>query len=293
MMKNLLLVCIGLILLTESVHAQETYRTTMSDPEMVYPGYLGLNYFTVDAGFGNTSGASVLSVGVDALYPLTNKIKLEVLALYSLFSLEKDGPAFLFNAGGEYGISSTTKDKDIPVLLSFAWEKNYFNQTETQTWEAVKLPGKMKYDLVARGGLYIRNSALEYTEGFTYYDVTSLTHFGVYAGVGYTMTSYLQAQSSDGYEFAAGRIIRPYADVLIIPTSVDLDINGAAAKTVEESIGWRTGVIVVGKPFEKEQNFGRKLPFFANMVYRLDIGSRPLDGFFITTGLAFNFKKFK
>ena len=139
----------------------------------------------------------------------------------------------------------------------------------------------MKYDLVARGGLYIRNSALEYKEDFTYYDVTSLTHFGVYAGVGYTMTSYLQAQSSDGYEFAAGRIIRPYADILIIPTSVDLEINGAAVKTV------------VGKPFKKEENFGRKLPFFANMVYRLDIGSRPLDGFFITTGLAFNFKKFK
>ncbi|MCR9132867.1 MAG: hypothetical protein NXI08_09845 [bacterium] len=293
MMKNLLLVCIGLVLLSVSVHAQETYRTTMSDPEIAYPGYLGLNYFTVDAGFSNTSGASIWSVGVDGLYPINEKLRVEAQALYSLLSLQKDGPAFLFSAGAEYGISSKTKDKEVPVLLSFAWEKDYFNNTETQTWEAVKLPAQMKYELVARGGLYVRNSALEYEEGFTFYDVTSLTHAGVYAGVGYTMTSYLQAQASDGYEFAAGRVIRPYADVLILPTTVDLELNGVAAKTIEETLGWRAGVVVVGKPFTKAENYDRKIRFFANSIFRLDIGSRPFDGFYVTTGMAWNFKKFK
>ncbi len=276
-----------------NLHAQDTYQTIMTDPEIVYPGYLGLNYFTVDAGFGNTSGASIWSVGADALYPINEKIRIEALALYSLVSLDKDGPAFMLNSGIEYSLSSNLKDKDVPVLLSFAWDKDYINRVETTTWSAVNLPTQMKYELVARGGLYIRNSALEYSEGFRTYDVTSLTHVGFYAGVGYNMTTYLQAEASDGYQFSAGRILRPYFDLLILPTSVDLEENGAAVKTVDENLGWRAGLVVVGKPYTAAENFDRKIPFFANTVFRLDIGQRPFEGFFITTGMAYNFRKFR
>ena len=277
-----------------SSKAQTTYQTSLSDPEVVYPGYLGLNYLTIDAGFGNTSGASVWSVGVDALYPITDKLRVEGLALYSLFSLAKDGPAFLFSPGVEFGISSKTKAKKVPVLLSFAWDKDYINQVETQTWSSVSLPGHVKYELVARGGLYVRRSVLEYEENFTYYDVTPLTHTGIYAGVGYNMMSYINAKTSDGYEFAAGRFIRPYFDVLILPTSVDLEVSGAPTNaTAEGTLGWRLGAVLVGKPFTKAENFDRKLPFFADMVFRLDMGKRPLEGFFVTTGIAYNFKKFK
>ena len=282
------------IIASFSGYAQETtYSTTLSDPEVVYPGYLGLNYLTVDAGFSNTSGASIWSVGVDGLYPINEKIRVEALALVSLLSLEKEGLPFLLSVGGEYGISSKTKEKDVPVLLSFAWEDDYLNNQEVQTWSAVKLPGHIKYELVGRAGLYVRNSALEYTEGFTYYDVTSLTHAGFYAGVGYTMTSYINAQASDGYEFAAGRLMRPYFDLLVLPTSIDLSTGGATDKTIDETLGWRAGVVIVGKPFTTEENFGRKFGFFGNSIFRLDIGQRPFEGFFVTTGISFGFKKFK
>lgn len=293
-MRAGILLFFWMVVCTISINAQTTYKTTLSDPEIIYPGYLGLNYFTIDAGFGNTSGAFLWSVGGDVLYPITQKLRVEGVALVSLLSLNKKGLPFLMSTGVEYGVSSRIREKGIPVLLSFAWEKDYANQIEVQSWEAVKLPGHYKYELVARGGIYLRHSVLEYTSGTTYYDLTGLTHAGVYAGVGYNMYSYINAIASDGYEFAAGHSIRPYFDVMVLPTSVDLALGGGMpVKTVKETLGWRTGIVVVGKPYTAAENFNRKIPFLANTIFRLDLGKRPLEGFFITTGLAFNLKKFK
>jgi hypothetical protein len=254
---------------------------------------LGLNYLTVDAGFDNTSGASIWSVGADAMYPISDRLNVEALALYSLFSLAKEGPAFLFAPGIEFAISKKTKEQTVPVLLGFSYEEDYINNKEIQTWSSVKLPGDVTRELVLRGGLYLRNSALEYEENFTYYDVTNVFHAGVYVGAGYNWKSYLQVQDSDGYEFAAGRYIRPFADVMIIPTSIDLELNNAPAKTIKETLGWRIGGVIVAKPFTRELNFNRKFGFFGNFIYRLEFGQRPLEGFYVTSGISFGLMKFK
>lgn len=293
-MRNFIFCLLMAMGVSLSTFAQETtYSTTLSDPDVVYPGYISLNAMTVDVGFDNLSGASLWSVGVDMLYPINEKIRVEALAIISLLSLEKDGLPFLLSTGAEYSLSSKTKAKQVPVLLSFNWDTDYIKGTETQTWSSVKLPAHVKYDLVARAGLYTRHSALEYEEGFTTYDITGLTHAGIYAGVGYTMSSYLNAVTSDGYEFAAGRMIRPYFDIMILPTSVDLTSGGSQVKTVKENLGWRLGTVLVSKPFTRSENFDRKIMRLGDFAFRLDVGNRPFEGFFITTGISYSLKKFK
>lgn len=292
-MKKFLLILAGILVLTSSFgYAQKTYRSVLSDPSKVNQGYIGLTYFAVDAGFGNTSGASLLSVGVDALYPINEKLKIEAVGLYSLLSLANEGPAFLLSTGAEFSINSKTKSQDVPVLLSFTTETDWFKGEQISAWSSVALPGDMQTDYVARGGLYMRNSALEYEEGTTYYDITSLFHAGVYAGVGRNQKYYVHVQDSDGNTFAAGRFLRTYADLMILPAKVDLEVSGTPAKEISGTIGWRVGAVLQLVPFSKENNFDRKIGFLGNATWRLELGQRPIDGFFVTTGLSWVLKKF-
>lgn len=274
------------------MYAQRTYQSILSDPSKVNDGYIGLTYFGVDAGFGNTSGASVLSVGADVLYPISEKLKIDGIAWYSLFSLAKEGPAFLLNPGVEFTLSSKSKRQNVPVLLSFTTETDWFKGEQISAWSSVALPGDMQTDYAVRGGLYMRNSAIEYEEATTYYDITNLFHAGIYAGIGRNQQFYLHVQDSDGNRFAAGRFIRTYADVLVLPTKVDLELSGTPVKEVSGTLGWRLGAALQLVPFSKENNFDRKIGFFGNMIWRLEFGQRPLDGFFVTTGLSWALKKF-
>ena len=292
-MKKIPAILVITLMLTSSFgYAQKTFSSILSDPSRVNQGYIGITYFGIDAGFGNTSGASILSVGADVLYPINEKLKIDGIAWYSLFSLAKEGPAFLLNPGVEFTFSSKTKSQDVPVLLSFTTETDWFKGEQISAWSSVALPGDMQTSYTARGGLYMRNSALEYEEGTTYYDVTGLFHAGIYAGVGRNQQFYLHVQDSDGNRFAAGRFLRTYADVLVLPTTVNLELDGAPVKEVSETLGWRLGAALQLVPFSKENNFDRKIGFLGNMIWRLEFGQRPLDGFFVTTGLSWALKKF-
>ncbi len=285
-------VAIFLAISSENLSAQLTYQQVLSEPAQVQKGYFSLHYFGVDAGFDNTSGASIWSVGAETLYPITDKLRAEGVFLYSLFSLEKDGPAFLFSGGAEYTLSSKTKKKKVPVLLAFSYEKDYLNKKEIQTWSSVTLPGDVTRDITARGGLYLRNSAFEYESNGTFFDVTNIFHAGVYAGIGLTRKLYMHVMDSDGYKFAYARQVRPFFDLLILPTSVDVT-SGGNTITVKESLGWRTGLTWQMNPITKAQNFDRKIGFFGNLLYRIEFGQRPLEGLFITTSLGWTIKTFK
>lgn len=270
--------------------AQKTYRTILKDADIAYEGYAALHYFAVDAGFQNTSGASLWSVGGEALYPINEKLSLEALGLYSIYSIAKDGPAFLVNAGGEFALKEIHKERDVPVLLSFTFENNEFDNTETQTWTSVTLPTEVRKEITARGGLYLRRSAFEYSEAFTYYDLTSITHTGLYTGVGMNWVHYLNFQTSEGNKAAAGVMFRPYLDLLILPTKET--VNPGQVE-VSGTIGWRTGLSWVFRPYTRAENFDRKINFLGNSVVKLEIGNRPLEGFYVTTGIAWAIKKFK
>lgn len=283
---------VTLIATTASVFAQKTYRQIYSDPSEVQSGYLGLHYFGVDAGFNNLSGASILSVGAETLYPINDKLKAEGLFLYSIFSLEKTSFPFLLNAGAEFTFSSKTKNTTVPVLLAFSYERNYLEGKDINTYTTVKLPGDITSELNVRGGLYLRNSAFEYEENFTFYEMTNIFHKGIYAGLGYTRKLFMHIQDSDGYTFAYARNFRPFVDVLVLPTSVDVT-SGGNTQTLEETLGWRAGMTWQLNPMTQKQNFDRKIGFFGNLLYRLEFGQRPLEGFYVTTSLAWTIKKFK
>ena len=277
---------------SQGLLAQTTYKQIFSDPTEVYPGYLALHYFGIDAGLDNTAGASLWSLGAETLYPVTDKLRAEGVFLYSLFSMEKSGPAFLFNGGVEYSLSTKTKKKTVPVLLAFSNKKDYTKGVETSTYTTVKLPGDITNELNARGGLYLKSSAFEYENNGVFFDITNIFHAGVYAGIGLTRKLYMHVQDSDGYTFAYARQLRPFFDLLIMPTSVDVK-SGGARTTVEENMGWRAGVTWQMNPITEKENFNNKIGFFGNLLYRIEVGQRPLEGVFVTTSIGWAIKKFK
>lgn len=292
MIMRLITFIILLIAIPFAARGQVTYQTLNSDPSVVNDGYLSLVGIGVDAGFGNLTGASIWSVGADVLYPINDKLKIETMALYSLFSLGNEGPPFLLSAGAEYNLKSSTKQQDLPVLLSMTVDTDWYEGTQTTSYSAVALPGMMKTDYVARGGIYTRNSALEYEQGTTFYDPTNLFMAGVYAGVGMNKSFFVQAQDSKGNKFGAGRLLRMYGDVMIIPASADLSLNGVQATEVSETFGWRVGALIQTVPFGKEDNFGNKINLLGKFTLRVEAGQRPIEGFFVTTTLGWVLKRF-
>jgi len=291
MLSKTAFLTLAIISLFGTLQAQITYQQTHSNPSEVQTGYAALHYFGIDAGFDNTSGASILSIGGEALYPINEKLRAEGLFLYSLFSLEKTSFPFLLNAGAEYVLSSSTKSTTVPVLLAFSYERNYLEGYDVNTYTTVKLPGDITSELNARAGIYLRNSSFEYEQNFVTFDDANLFNKGIYAGVGYTRKLFMHVLDSEGYKFAYARNFRPFADILILPTKVDISANGNT-QTLEETMGWRAGLTWQLKPMTKEQNFDRKIGFFGNLLYRLEFGQRPLDGFYVTTSLGWTIKKF-
>ncbi len=292
MLSKTAFLTLAIISLFGTLQAQITYQQTYSNPSEVQTGYAAIHYFGIDAGFDNTSGASILSIGGEALYPINEKLRAEGLFLYSLFSLEKTSFPFLLNAGAEYVLSSSTKSTTVPVLLAFSYERNYLEGYDVNTYTTVKLPGDITSELNARAGIYLRNSSFEYEQNFVTFDDANLFNKGIYAGVGYTRKLFMHVLDSEGYKFAYARNFRPFADILILPTKVDISANGNT-QTLEETMGWRAGLTWQLKPMTKEQNFDRKIGFFGNLLYRLEFGQRPLDGFYVTTSLGWAIKKFK
>jgi hypothetical protein len=46
-------------------------------------------------------------------------------------------------------------------------------------------------------------------------------------------------------------------------------------------------------PITEKENFNNKIGFFGNLLYRIEVGQRPLEGVFVTTSIGWAIKKFK
>lgn len=284
-----------------SAKAQETYSKLTDNPSEAIKGHVGVELYGVDAGFKNISGSMLFTVGVTARYPLAEKITLEGIARLPLLRFEKEGFAFMTDAGILFPLRSSDVSDDVKVILGYKEEDNINSNTRTATTKYVNINGSIRKSTFLRAGVYLRNSAFDDTsEDMTDYFVTSIFHKGVYLGLGREQQYFFSLQrikNNQQVNFAAGNIFQFYGDVMILPTKVNLTqdtfgLGEGASKELTGLIGGRVGFRWYRNPFTRAQNFDHKIPFFGNSFFTLETGVRPLEGWFITGGFTYILHKF-
>lgn len=300
-MKNKFIVAFVFVLSALSAFAQETYMKTSDDPAAAIKGHVGIELYGVDAGFKNISGSMLFAVGVNARYPLTEKIKLEGLVRMPLLRFEKEGFAFMADAGILFPLQSSETPTDVKVILGYKEEDNFGSNTRTATTKYVNINGNVRKTNYLRGGIYLRNSAFDDTsETTTDYFVTNIFHKGVYVGLGRERQYFFSMQrnrNGNKADFGAGNIFMLYADAMILPVNLELQedtfgLGAGATKELKGMIGGRIGFKWYRNPFTRAQNFDRRIPFFGNSFFTLETGVRPLEGLFITGGFTYIIHKF-
>jgi hypothetical protein len=299
MNKNITILIFGLSMAINCL-AQETYTKIYDDPKDVIKGYVGLEYYGVDVGFSNITGAMIFIMGINGSYDVTDNITAEGSVRLPLLRFEKQGPAFIVDAGAMYALSTSTSEKPVKVILGYK-EEDIGGDRELHTTKYTIITGSVQKKIILRAGVYLKNTSIEYKESdFEQYKPTNLFHKGIYLGIGKQRQYFFQLQrnlNGKKVEFGAGSIFRPFLDIMILPTKVDLEeetlgLGAGRAKELKGIIGARAGFKWYRNPFTREQNSNRRIPFFGNSIVTLEGGVRPIDGFFINGGISFILKKF-
>lgn len=291
---------ITLLMVCAPLFAQENYTKIYDDPEDVLKGHVALEYYGVDVGFSNISGAMIFIMGVNGAYTLSEKLHVEASARLPLLRFEKQGTAFVFDGGAAFALNTSTTDKPVRVILGYKEEDNFASDTRTTTTKYVNITGSVKKSLLIRGGVYLKNTTLEFSEGTTSYVPTNLFHKGVYIGICKQRQYYFQLERNiNGRKanFGAGSIFKPYFDIMVLPTVAEVQVETLGfgvgdKKELSGFIGARAGFRWYRNPFKRKQNGDHRIPFFGNSVVTLEAGMRPVDGLFINGGISYILKKF-
>lgn len=303
-MRRLIIISCVLLCPVVKIFSQETYTKLSENPSEAIKGHIGIELYGVDVGFKNISGAMLFAVGATSRYTVSDKIVAEGLFRFPLLRLEKQGGAFMFDAGVAYKLKSNDGPENVKVILGYKEEDNINSNTRTATTKFVDINGTVRRSVYARGGVYLRNSSFDKKsdgDGTVDYKVTNIFHKGIYLGIGREKQYYFQMQrnrSNNPARFGAGSITMWYADVLILPVSVDVeqDTFGMGAGAREELtglIGGRIGFKWYRNPFTRAQNDNRRIPFFGNSFFTMEAGLRPLEGIYVTGGFTYILHKFK
>jgi len=268
----------------------QSYQVLKDDPDRLINGHLAFEYLTVDAGFGNTSGAFAWALGLNGYYPLLPSLGIEASVRTPILKLESSSGLAI---GAEAGVSKTLFSKtrrkeEMKVLVGFSQSRSFFGDRVTTSTTTLTMPGNLKSQVFVRGGGYYRHSAFAFDLPNGFSQFSSITHSGVYVGLGFFKGKFFQFRGgSSGKEFALGNIFRFYADLLILPTQVEDPTFDDS-----DSLGWRIGVKWYNAPFTVADNFGEKKGFFGNMFAIVELGTRPYEGTVVTASVGYIFKKF-
>src|SRR5690606_34476363 len=141
--------------------AQDTYTKIYDNPDEAMKGHIGVEFYGVDFGAKNISGAMLFTIGVNAAYPLTDRIIAEGTVRVPLLRFEKEGMGFITEAGGMLALNTQKKQKTATVILSYSEKDIFGTNKRLATTKFVRFPGEMKFTTLLRGGFYLKNTAIE------------------------------------------------------------------------------------------------------------------------------------
>ncbi len=295
-MKKIVYLLALISLLTTNKLFSQSYKLVSDDVSEIKKGYIGLEWYGLDAGFKNLGGAFLFSVGVNTLYPISDDLAIRGSLRVPLLRLAKTGGfAFHVDGGVEFKLSESESKRTETVVLSYRERdvgytsvlNQQYKVTEATT-EYVQFVGTVSKQIKARGGVYLKNTSWEGDSGDNY-DEEGIFHKGVYAGLLRETSRFFRVQEEGAPDnFVSAKSMSFYADVLILPTTMMLE----DATTETGLLGWRVGMNWNMRPHTKDQNHGYDGGFFGNKTFILELGQRPFEGLFITGSVSFLIRKF-
>lgn len=257
------------------------YNKTMDEPDETINHMF--NIAPVE-GFisGSKYASSSLMLGINGIYGFTNKIGYEASAAIPYFNIKDNGISYL-QGGAFYNFKTKEKKKDTRVILSYKRTRDVYTKTESYTF--LNVPARVKVVTGLRGGFQVNSSYVQ-TDGIKIAAATSkFTLAGVYAGIQSTNKHLIKTQlTGENEPSPTGAIFKLFADALIYPVS-KIEDAFLDSQIKSGNFGARTGVVWVQNPYAKKHQTKRYNPFFGRMNMALELGSRPIDGFYFKGGV--------
>ncbi len=282
-MKRFILLISGLLCLNLAVAQQVTYSVLENDPTKAYSKFVAPEY---GAEF---SGANLsIYLGANARYGLSDKLFLEGVAHYDVFQMKGKGAAYLLEGGIFFPLTTKTKVKEVPVILSYdpyagtTYKNGQQYNVESTKYIAIS-DGQYLNKLGARGGIYHRMTGVEGDDIKAPGIPSTATLVGVYLGVQQSSQAYVKTKINNEVERIGAGFARYYGDIVVYPVSSIGDETIAPALKKDKTIGWRAGLQWYLDPHDGE--YKRLL----NSIFTTEIGSRPYTGFYINFSWGFAF----
>ncbi len=279
----LLVVTFVLSMVIKESHAQKLdYAKVADSPEQTINHML--NIAPVE-GFVSTSKytASSLMLGINGVYGFNDKLGFEGYAGIPYFTTKGIKGVSYVQGGAFFNISTKEKMKETKVILNYKRTLDVISSTETYTYLAV--PAKVKHVLGLRAGIQHNSSSLR-TDGIKIAQAEAdfkLT--GIYAGIQSTSSHLIKTQlKGEPQAVPTGSIYKLFADVMVYPVS-KIDNAFLSDQISSGNLGARAGVVWVQNPYAKKHQTDAYNPFLGRMNMALEIGSRPIDGFYFKGGV--------
>lgn len=281
-MKNWNILLVFLIPACFGLAQDVNYKIIKDQPDDIANLWVNFELLQFELPVKNMSGTS-FGLGVNSVVNYKNKLGGEATFRRSYLTLGKK-PRLQFELGGFYNLISKTKTRNQKVVLD---SKSYSSGGKTYTeTKFIKVPGSVMKSYGVRAGFDYNREFLEarmedhgFTGDFTY------GFGGLYLG-GLITTQMNMRINTDNFGTAGtGFVRRYYADLLIHPIRSLKDAVTETPYTATKPgvIGWRAGVEFLPPEPRKVQGHA--------MYFKVEVGMRPLDGFFMMGSFGFSFKR--
>ena len=257
-----------------------TYKVIKDTPDDIANYWI--NVGILDVGFGSeNNGFGLIGSSLGGVVHYKNKFGADAFYKKNFLGLnETTKSGSQIEAGAFYHLASKSKSKSQKVVLA---EKKNGNAEIS-----MKIPATIKRSFGLRAGLNMLNEGLgATTDAHAVIADTDLVvnTVGFYAGVLMTSTLNARCHTQEFGIKSTGFVRRNYLDIMINPVNKITYPNGNEyTGTIKKGvIGFRLGVQFL-------QAEPKKITGTA-VYHKLEIGSRPIDGYYATYAIGFNFKR--
>lgn len=259
-----------------------TYKVIKDTPDDIANYWV--NVGIMDLGFGmDNKGFGLLGISLNSVVHYKNKVGGEfTFRKYYLSLAGSDETGTHIELGGFYHLGAKSKSKNQKVILS---QKSDGRTTSTVS---MNVPATIQRSYGVRGGFSMVHQGLDATvENHEVPSNMSLisNSTGLYAGLLMTSAVNMKSHTQEYGIKGAGFVRRNYLDVLFYPINKITYPGGAeyTGNIKKGVIGFRLGVEFLQPEPKKVQG--------SAMFQKFEIGSRPLDGYYVMYSVGFSFKR--
>lgn len=287
-----LLPVLALVCAPAAAEAQRINVRTIKDAPLEVPRlWVDIDWFFLDFGFNNIDGASLLMIGASGrMEGVAPRMAAEGHARMGIASFGDSKPIHL-QGGIEYELRRDVGPDSVPVILGMSSGFNSEGADVTIT-RFVNVAASSRKSLGARAGaFFLTNSYSKVgTSNASGGDMATATNLGLYAGIAHTTSTHLIVTLNGSDPHPTARHVKFYGDVLLQPAaSVDDALLEATAST--GLIGFRGGWMLRPNLTTAEAGKYRTTmvrDFFRASTMSGEMGSRAIDGFYITAGISYS-----